>query len=268
MRKKSKLLFLGTGGSMGIPVIACKCPVCTSSSEYNKRLRPSVYCTIGNQKLLIDCGPDFRQQALKYNIHNIDGVIFTHAHNDHTVGVDDLKVFCLKAGKPLPCLLSPETADELKKRFFYLFEEKEPYAGLMTRFGMQLLEYNRGEVVFLGVKIHYFSYEQLHMKVNGYRIGDLAYVTDIRKHPPTIFKELEGVKTLIISALRMEPTRMHFSFDEAVDFSRQVGAENTWLMHIAHEIDHQKGNAYLPENVRLAYDGLEIEFHAELINDI
>jgi len=264
---KGQLLFLGTGGSMGIPVVACTCLVCTSTSAHNKRLRASALCTIGKQKLLIDCGPDFRQQALKYNIDQLDGVIFTHAHNDHTVGVDDLKTFCQKTGRPMPCLLSPETAKELQARFSYLFEEKEPYAGLMTRFAMQMLEHSRGDVVFQGVRIHYFSYEQLHMRVNGYRIGDLAYVTDIRVFPPTIFKDLAGVKTLILSALRMESSRMHFSLDEAVEFAKQVGAEKTWLMHIAHELDHKTGNAHLPENIRLAYDGLELEFHADIVDD-
>lgn len=268
MKIKSKLLFLGTGGSMGIPVIACTCPVCLSTSQYNKRSRPSALVTIGGQQLLIDCGPDFKNQALKYQIEQVDGVIFTHAHNDHTVGVDDLKVFCLRTGRPLPCLLSPETAQDLKTRFNYLFEEKEPYAGLMTRFAMQFLEEDTGEVVFQGVRIKYFSYEQLHMRVNGYRMGDLAYVSDIRKYPSSVFDELKGVKTLILSALRMESSRMHFNLDEAVEFAQLVGAEHTWLMHIAHELDHEKGNAYLPENIRLAYDGLELEFQADIVDDL
>lgn len=253
---------------MGIPVIACRCAVCQSSSVFNKRNRPSALISIGNQKLLIDCGPDFKLQALKYQLDQIDGVIFTHAHNDHTVGIDDLKVYCLRTGRPLPCLLSPETAGELKTRFGYLFEEREPYAGLMTRLAMQPLERHRGDVVFQGVRIRYFSYEQLHMRVDGYRFGDLAYVSDIRDYPQTIFQDLEGVRTLVLSALRFQPSKMHFSLDEAVEFAQKTGAEQTWLMHIAHELDHDEGNAHLPGNIRLAYDGLHLDFQADIVSDL
>ena len=252
---------------MGVPVIGCTCPVCTSPSQYNKRKRPSVLCSIGEQRLLIDCGPDFREQALKFGVNHLDGVLFTHGHNDHSVGVDDLKAYCLRTKNPMPCLLSKETEKELKQRFAYLFEEREPYAGLMTRFAMQRLEREQGSVVFQGVVINYFSYQQLHMRVDGFRLGDLAYVSDIREFNPSIFEELKGVRTLVLSALRFAPSRMHFNVDEAIEFAKKVGAEKTWLMHIAHELDHEKGNAYLPKDIRMAYDGLEIEFEAETVEE-
>jgi phosphoribosyl 1,2-cyclic phosphate phosphodiesterase len=255
--------FLGTGASMGIPVIGCHCHVCSSPLHYNKRLRPSALCTIGEKQFLIDCGPDFKQQALLHKIEALDGVIFTHAHNDHTAGIDDLKIYSLKSGNPLPCLCSPETKNDIEKRFYYLFQ-KGPYSGSITQFETQFLEERRGSVDFQGVHIGYFSYEQMGMIVNGYRFGDLAYISDIKHYPSTIFEDLRGVHTLILSALRFTTSQMHFSVDEAIDFAAKAGAHQTWLMHISHEMDHEKANAYLPENIRVAYDGLRLEFQAEL----
>lgn len=252
---------------MGIPVIGCSCSVCTSSNPRNQRARSSVLCTVGNQRILVDCGPDFRQQALRYHIDQINGLIFTHAHNDHTAGVDELRVYCLRTGQPIPCLLSAETARELKERFGYMFEEKEPYAGLVARFGMQLFERHRGEVVFQGIRIGYFSYSQLKMRVEGLRFGNLAYVSDIKEYPETIFEDLKGVKTLIISALQFNATKMHFSVDDAIAFAKRVGAEQTWLMHVSHMLDHDVGNAYLPAGIEIAYDSLQLDFEVDIVSE-
>src|SRR5262245_13652865 len=134
-----RFTFLGTGGSMGTPVIGCHCPVCSSQSTYNMRTRSSALIQAGGKNILIDCGPDFKDQALRFHIDTLDGVIFTHAHNDHTAGLDELRVYTLRSGKPLPCLLSNETAEDLKTRFYYLFEQKEPYKGLLSRLSMQPL---------------------------------------------------------------------------------------------------------------------------------
>ena len=259
------LLLLGTGGSMGVPLIGCSCLVCTSPSPYNKRLRPSALCVVGKKQFLIDCGPDFRQQALTYQIHHLDGVLFTHSHNDHTAGLDDLKVYTARSKKPLECLASRETFEELKRRFYYVFQQKPEYAGLTPRFNMHFLDNERGEAAFEGLRIGYFAYEQMGMRVNGFRFGDLAYVSDIRLYPDTIFEDLKGVKTLVLSALRFSPSAMHFNVDEAVDFAQRTGAERTWLMHIAHELEHEKTNAYLPQNIQMAYDGLKLDFQAHLI---
>lgn len=252
---------------MGTPVIGCTCAVCTSTNLRNMRLRSSVLCTIDNQRILIDCGPDFKEQALKNKITEIDGVIFTHAHNDHTAGIDELRIFCLRTGKPIPCLLSTDTAQNLKIRFNYIFEEREPYAGLIARFGMQEFERDRGQVVFQGMRIGYFSYRQLGMRVDGLRFGNLAYVSDIKDYPETIFEDLKGVKTLVLSALRFQSTKMHFSVDDAIAFSKKVGAERTWLIHVSHDLDYDEGNEYLPDNIEMAYDGLQLEFEAEIITD-
>lgn len=267
MTTQASLLFLGTGGSMGIPVIGCGCAVCRSPLSKNKRLRPSVAIKMGKQLLLIDCGPDFRLQALTHHITHVDGVIFTHAHHDHTAGLDELRIFTLRTGKPLPCLLSYETLQELKVRFYYIFKNDVGADGvkLTTNLAIKCLEDARGETDFLGLKIKYLTYKQGGMQVLGLRFGDLAYLTDIKDYEDDIFDDLKGVKTLIISALRHTPSHLHFTVDEAVTFAKEVGAEQTWLAHIAHELEHERTNVYLPESVRLSYDGLELHFDAEII---
>lgn len=255
-----RFLFLGTGGSMGIPIIGCDCPVCTSDSPFNKRLRPSGLISFGPQNILIDAGPDFRYQALRYGIKTLDGLMLTHAHHDHTAGVDELRVFFMRNHQPIPCLMSKETFDDLKVRFAYLFIHKNIESHLTVRFAVQCLQDKRGLTTFLGHKIRYFSYDQMEMSVNGYKIGNLAYVSDIHKYPETIFEDLQGTETLILSALRFTPSPLHFSVDEAIAFAKRVGAKNTWLTHISHDLDYDKTESYLPENIRLAYDGLTITF--------
>ena len=260
MTAQGSLVFLGTGGSMGIPVIGCQCSVCCSDSPFNKRLRPSALLKIRNKALLIDAGPDLRVQALRLGMRHLDGLILTHAHNDHIAGLDELRCFYMYEKRPLPLLVSPETLDDIAQRFPYLFRGDPRTKGLVTQFSVQELEEDRGFTHFAGVRLQYVSYEQCGMKVNGFRIGDLAYISDIRKFPESIFEDLSGVKQLVVTALRHEATPMHFSIDEAVAFADRVGAEQTWLSHIAHELDHEATNNDLPPHICLAYDGMEIPF--------
>lgn len=254
--------FLGTGGSMGIPVIGCKCKICHSDSPCNHRLRPSGLITINGKNILIDCGPDFREQALKYHLDHLDGLIITHAHHDHIAGVDELRVYFMHHKKSLPCLLSPATAGELLTRYSYIFQEHAEAQKLTTKISLQILpEEPHGTTIFENIPIQFISYEQAGMIVNGLRFGDFAYLTDIRNYSEEIFDHLIGVKTLVVSALRFEPASpFHFTVDEAVAFSQKIGATHTWLTHIAHDLDHEETNSYLPANVRMAYDGLEIHF--------
>ncbi|PJD95662.1 MAG: MBL fold metallo-hydrolase [Parachlamydia sp.] len=258
---EGRFLFLGTGGSMGIPVVGCHCAVCDSGSSFNKRMRPSGLLMIGAEKILIDAGPDFRTQALKNKIDRLDGVIFTHAHHDHSAGIDDLRVFYMHTRKSLPCLMSQATFEELKHRYSYIFRAQQTSIDkLTTKMNIQLLEGERGEIDFLSVKLKYFTYEQGGMLVNGFRCGNLAFVSDIRHYPPSIFEDLADVEILIISALRFTPSPLHLTVDEAIAFADKVHAKQVWLTHLAHELDHEKTNAYLPPHVRLAYDGLEVKF--------
>lgn len=255
---KGTFLFLGSGGSLGIPVVGCDCEVCRSHSPHNHRLRPSGLIRVAGKRIMVDCGPDFREQALRYHINTLDGLILTHSHNDHVAGIDELRIYSMRNHQPLPCLLSQETADDIKKRYFYIFEKSSIPNKVTARLDLQQFPSDRGEVNFLGQKIKYVTYEQCGMGVNGFVIGNLAYMSDIKIYPETIFEDIQGVDQLIISALRFTPSDFHFTVDEAIDFSKKVGAKKTWLTHIAHELDHEKTNAYLPANIQLAYDGLEI----------
>jgi phosphoribosyl 1,2-cyclic phosphate phosphodiesterase len=255
---KGKLLFLGTGGSVGVPVIGCSCEVCHSNDPTNKRLRPSALLRIGQRQFLIDAGPDFRLQALREGITKLDGLLLTHAHHDHTAGLDDLRPIYYRRPTPLPVLLSPATAQDIKMRFYYLFESEDK--NFISRLHLQLLSDQTGSTFFEDLPIQYVTFMQGGMLVNGYRIGNLAYLSDIRHFSPSIFEDLKGVRYLIISALRYTPSPLHFSVDEAIDFANQLKVEKVWLTHISHELEHHQTNAYLPPHMRLAYDGLEIDF--------
>lgn len=264
MMTNGQFLFLGTGGSMGIPVIGCLCPVCKSESPCNHRLRTSGLVTINGKKLLIDCGPDFRIQALEHHIDHIDALLLTHSHHDHVAGIDELRVYFMRSKKSLPCLLSEETVIDIKTRYRYMFEDVIHTEKLIPRIDFQVLEGTHGTTQFQGFPIGYMSYEQAGMRITGFRFGNFAYVTDIRHYPETIFSHLEGVETLVLSALRLTSSAFHLSVDEAVAFAARVGARQTWLTHIAHELDHEQTNSYLPSNVRMAYDGLELNFQIDI----
>ncbi len=255
---QATFLFLGTGGSAGVPVITCKCEVCQSSSPFNKRFRPSGLLTVGRKKLLIDVGPDFRDQALRYGIEDLDGVLLTHTHYDHIGGIDELRIFYLKHKRRLPTLSSIETYDELRHRFHYLFMTKQADGTLQSQLDFTILQEDFGKVNFLGIPIEYVSYFQANMKVSGYRIKNFAYISDIRQYDDEVVEKLQGVETLVLSALRYDPTEVHFTIEEAIAFSEKVGAKQTFFTHIAHELDHDKTNQKLTPQIRLAHDGLEI----------
>ncbi|MGE3954933.1 MAG: MBL fold metallo-hydrolase [Parachlamydiales bacterium] len=254
----NRLLLLGTGASMGVPVIGCSCAVCTSSDPKNRRLRTSALLEWEGRRFLIDAGPDFRQQALTHKIDRLDGCLFTHTHYDHIGGIDELRVFFLLQHKPLPCLLSASSRGDLERRFAHLFTEPAPGINLAAQLAFQTLEGERGSATFEGLPLTYFTYLQGGMPVTGYRIGPLAYVTDIARYPETIFEDLQGVRVLILSALRTQPTPIHFTVEEAVQFAQRSGAEKTYLVHTAHELDYAQTEKGLPKGVSMGFDGLEI----------
>lgn len=252
---QSTFTFLGTGGSAGVPVIGCKCEVCTSKSPKNRRFRPSGLVESDGQSFLIDIGPDFRSQALEFGIDTIDGLLLTHTHFDHIAGIDELRIFNIRNKKPFPCLLSQESFDEIALRYHYFFK-----AGMSAKFDFTVLEGEMGTAKYLGKEIGYCSYKQNDMKVTGYRFGDFAYISDINEFDESIFTGLKGVKWLVISALRPEESPFHLSFEEAVRFIDRVEAERAWITHVGHFIDHEAMNALLPQHVQVGYDGLKIEF--------
>lgn len=251
-----KLLFLGSGGSMGIPVIGCNCSVCTSSQEKDKRLRPSILITHGNKRYLVDIGPDYRTQALKFGIDTLDGLLMTHTHYDHIAGLDELRIYTFRQKKPIPCLLSRETYEELKVRYHYFLPKGVVHD---TKLQFSFLEEDQGTTLFEGLELGYFSYIQVGMKVNGFRFNNCAYVTDIMEYDPSIFDSLKGLDTLILSGRRWEKSIAHLSIGEGIAFAKKAGAKTTYFTHISHEIGHEKTSQELPENFFLSFDGLELE---------
>lgn len=255
---KGKFLLLGTGASTGIPVIGCRCAVCTSGKE---RLRPSALVDISGKRLVIDVGPDFRLQALKYGITALDGVLLTHSHFDHVAGLDELRVYHFNGGvKRMPLLLSQETFEAIRQRCYYFMEEQKDGSILSTRFQFHTLNRPVGSVTFETVHLEFFTVSQKEMKVLGFRFGNLAYISDIHDYEERIFESLSGVKTLIIDALKEEKSIGHLSLSEAIGFAQKCGAERVYFTHIAHEMNPMTVSRKLPSHMQLAYDGLELEF--------
>ena len=266
-KPNARLLFLGTGGSMGIPVIGCSCKVCSSTNPKNQRMRPSVLLQYSGKQVLIDCGPDFHAQALRFGIKHLDGLSLTHAHNDHTAGLDELRALYMVNKTPMSCLLSKETKQDVVKRFDYMVKSYDHVQGakpLVSKFEFVEIPSDTCQVNFLDVKWDVFSYHQMGMKVNGFRSGSFAYVTDIRDYDDRIFESLQNLDTLVVSALRFTPSPFHFSVDEAIEFIRKTGAKNAYLNHIAHELEHETAESYLPSGIHCAYDGLSLPINLHL----
>lgn len=255
---QGKFLFLGTGGSAGVPIIGCQCDVCRSSSPYNKRLRSSGLIEVKDKKFLIDVGPEFRIQALNFKVTHLTGVLLTHAHADHIAGIDDLRAYYFMDKRKLPCVLSKETFDEVKLRYHYMLQPLTTGKSISAQIDFQLLPNDFGSYELGGVRFKYLSYSQTGMKVTGFRFGNFAYVSDIREYSQQTVEALQGVDVLVLSALRQTPTKMHFSIEEAIAFSQRVFAKKTYLTHVAHDLEYEATNALLPSDVRLSYDGLEI----------
>lgn len=252
--------FLGTGASAGVPIIGCHCVVCSSPSSYNRRLRSAGLIQLEDRFFLIDVGPDFRQQALLHKIERLDGLFLTHLHFDHIAGLDDLRIYSIRHHSPIPCLLSQESFQELQVRYHYLFKEGKHRT---AQFTFQIVEQDQGVVEFENLQVTYCHYRQGDTKVTGYRVGNFAYISDIFEYDPSIFESLRGVEYLVVSALRREPSHVHFSVDEAIDFARKVGARQTRLTHLSHFLDHEETNRTLPPDVQLGYDGLTMAFEVD-----
>jgi phosphoribosyl 1,2-cyclic phosphate phosphodiesterase len=257
---KGLLQLLGTGASSGIPVIACKCSVCTSQNPKNRRLRTSALVQYRNKSFLIDVGPDIRLQALQYGIDHVDGLLVSHTHYDHIGGLEELRIFNFLQQRPIDCLISPEGYSDLQKLFFYIFNPRKEDMTYSSSFNFHVAKSHEGQETICELPIRYFRFMQGAFPVLGFRFGDMAYLTDIKSYSKEIFEFLKGTKTLVISALRFTPSIFHFSIDEACDFARIAGAEKTYIVHIAHEIEHEAVQSLLPKDVFLGHDGQELEF--------
>lgn len=251
-----KVWFLGTGTSQGIPVIGSDHPVCHSKDPRDKRLRVSVWIQWEDFSYIIDCGPDFRQQMLVSGCPKVDGILFTHEHSDHTAGLDDIRPFFFKQGD-IPVYAHERVIRSLKQRFDYIFEEENRYPGAPA---VQVKTIDGGQSFAVG-NLQAVPVKAFHgtLEIFAYRIGDFAYMTDVKTITPEEAEKLKGVRVLVVSALREEPHDTHFNLEEALDFIKLIMPERAYLTHISHHMGfHEQVQQKLPENVFLAYDNLEI----------
>jgi phosphoribosyl 1,2-cyclic phosphate phosphodiesterase len=255
-KKRLKITFLGTGTSQGVPMIASSHPVCLSTDTKDKRLRSSILISWDDKTIVIDCGPDFRQQMLKENVQLVNAVLFTHEHSDHTAGIDDLRPFCYKIGE-MPIYLNQRTLDSLEQRFQYIFSKENRYPGAPS-----VLPNIVESIPFLVDDLKVIPIQILHGKlpILGYRIQNMAYLTDLKSISIEEKEKLKNLDVLIVNALRIEEHPTHFNLQEALDFVEEIQPKKTYFTHISHKLGfHKEVSEQLPENVFLAYDGLKIE---------
>jgi len=252
-----QIYFLGTGTSQGIPVIGSDHPVCLSNDPKDKRLRVSVWVTWDDNSIVIDCGPDFRQQMLRSGCTKLDAILFTHEHADHTAGLDDIRPFFFRQKNDIPVYGHQRVLENLRKRFDYIFEAENKYPGAP---GVKSFVVTKKEPFAIGrTSIIPIEVDHANLEIFGYRIQDFAYLTDVKSISDVETEKLKGVKVLVVNALREEPHHSHFSLQDALDFIHLVQPERAYLTHISHWLGfHEEVQQRLPENVFLAYDNLKI----------
>ncbi|NOY37392.1 MAG: MBL fold metallo-hydrolase [Chlorobi bacterium] len=252
-----RVTFLGTGTSQGVPVIACPCDVCHSTDPYDKRLRSSVLVENKETTLVIDSGPDFRQQMLRENVTRLDTILFTHEHKDHIAGLDDVRAFNFIQKKPMDIWAEPRVQYAIRREFAYVFAEYK-YPGV-PQINLHRIEsgcnFKVNSLEIIPIRVYHYR-----LPIFGFRIGPVTYVTDANYIPKGDIKKIKGTKILILNALRKKKHLTHFNLEEALDIVRIIRPEQAYFTHISHLMGfHREVQAELPENVFLAYDGLKIE---------
>lgn len=255
--KNFEVTILGSGTSMGVPMVGCDCRVCRSTDAHDRRLRTSALIDCGGLRILIDTSSDYRQQMLRAGVSGLDAVLYTHHHVDHILGLDDLRSFNLLHRCAIPIYGLPETLENIQRIFSYAFHpENADYA--LPRLELNPLDDSPFSI--RGVEITPIPLKHGKMTVLGFRIGDFAYCTDVNFIPDESFTLLRNLKVLILDALRFKPHPTHFSVEEAIAAARKIGARETYFTHISHQIHHEETEAQLPEGIHLAYDGLKFSF--------
>lgn len=257
-----RLTFLGTGTSFGVPVVGCPCETCRAGRPRDQRTRHSALIEGAGRRVLIDTPPELRLQLLAADVEQIDAVWYTHFHADHTHGIDDLRVFSMLSGIPLPVYASMPTVEMLACKFDYIFDPQlQPLEGTFKpEATLQVLE-PYATVEIAGMAFRPLPVPHGPLEPYGFRIGDLGYITDAKALPPQTRAALEGVQVLVLNALwfgESHPT--HFNVEEAVEVALEIGAQRTFLTHISHLAAHAELERRLPESIRPAYDGLVVEF--------
>jgi phosphoribosyl 1,2-cyclic phosphate phosphodiesterase len=260
---KAEIIVLGSGTSMGVPTLGCHCAVCTSSDPRNRRTRPSIAIVWdgsgAEHTVVIDTGPDFREQALREDIRSVDAVFYTHAHADHILGLDDLRPLSFEH-KPgfLPLYADEGTANVLRRIFEYTFSADSTYP---TRARVELRDLEGQETAEVaGARFQRVPLTHGDLQVAGFRFGSAAYLTDMSSIPESSLPLLEGLEVMIVDALRPQPHPSHATISESLRWVERVAPRQAWFTHMSHEVDHEVTERAFPSNVRLAYDGLRIPF--------
>ena len=255
-----RLTLLGTGTSMGVPQIGCSCRVCRSEDPRDQRTRTSALVEVGGATILIDTPPELRLQLLRSRVQRVDAVLYTHFHADHVNGIDDLRSFSLKQDSPLPLYGPAETTSHLARTFNYIFDGSiVPVDGTSKpSLTLHALEPDTA-VTIAGAEVLPLRFEHGKATVYGYRIGDVAYLTDVKQVSEANRKQLQGLKVLVLNALWWREHPTHLSFGEAIEVAQAVGAERTYLTHLTHETGHRELLAKLPAGVEPGHDGLALE---------
>ena len=251
-----KVSFLGTGTSQGIPIIGSNHPVCQSNDPRDKRLRSSVLVQWNDCAIVIDCGPDFRQQMLQYPISKLDAILFTHEHADHTAGIDDIRPFFFRQGD-IPIYALPRVIDNLTQRFGYILNSANKYPGAPA-VDIHRVDPNQSFSVCEQLIVPVVG-QHNRLDVLGYRIESFAYLTDIKTISDDEIRKLHGLDVLVLNALRVEPHHSHLHLEEAIQLAQKIGARTTHFTHISHHLGfYAEVEQNLPKNVHLAYDNLKI----------
>lgn len=252
-----RVTFLGTGTSAGVPVIACDCATCRSDDPRDKRWRPSLALTFEDgTSVLVDASPDLRAQALRFRLARVDAILLTHAHADHVLGLDDVRIYNFRQGGEIPCYGAGRTLARVRRTFDYVFDPATPLGGGLPRLALREVAgpFSLGGATVIPVPLLHGA-----LPVLGFRIGAFAYLTDCNAIPDVSWPLLGGLDVLVLDALRHKAHRTHFTVEQAVGAARRIGARRTFFTHMTHDLPHAATCDALPAGISLAYDGLALE---------